>query len=334
MSDRKIITSLLVSALLRWSWIGAYSAAAATALGCLGGYWWGLDLFAHFRVHYSAILALAVAIHGVRRRWLGVAAPAIALAFNLALVAPLYWAPSPPAASDDAPQHAVPLSLTVLTYNLHWNNDQLAGTLDYLASARGADDAPPDVIALLEIDPAWVAPVAARFPDYQLLDAGRSDSFAMAILAKPPLDEAGIIADYAGSGLPAGELIVRRGDARVAVLVIHPPPPIRERFARVRDQILAATGTWAASRSIPSVIIGDFNATPWSYPMRALLDSEHLRSSQRGFGVQPTWPRSLAPLAIPIDHVVHHSSLVTRERHVGPYLGSDHRPLLVTLTRR
>ncbi|GAB4510460.1 MAG: endonuclease/exonuclease/phosphatase family protein [Haliangiales bacterium] len=333
MSDRKIITRLLVSALLRWSWIGAYGAAVATALGCLGGYWWGLDLFAHFRVHYSALLALAVAIHGVRQRWLGVAAPAIALAFNLALVAPLYWAPPQPD-SGDGPREAAPLSLTVLTYNLHWDNHELARTLDYLASARGADDAAPDVIALPEIDPSWVAPVAARFPDYQLLDAGRSDSFAMAILAKPPLDEARIIADYAGSGLPAGELVVRRGDARVAVLVIHPPPPIRERFARVRDQTIAAAGAWATSRSIPSVIVGDYNATPWSYPMRALLDTEHLRSSQRGFGVQPTWPRSLALLAIPIDHVVHHSSLIARERRVGPYLGSDHRPLLVTLTRR
>jgi endonuclease/exonuclease/phosphatase (EEP) superfamily protein YafD len=79
-------------------------------------------------------------------------------------------------------------------------------------------------------------------------------------------------------------------------------------------------------------VVGDLNATPWSWPFRNLIEEGHLRNSQIGFGLQPTFSAtSMAFLRVPIDHLAHSEALLVRERKLGPSLGSDHFPLLVDL---
>ena len=65
----------------------------------------------------------------------------------------------------------------------------------------------------------------------------------------------------------------------------------------------------------------------------SLLENGRLINSQRGFGIQSSWPAGLWPLSIPIDHAVHGQALTTVERFVGPFLGSDHRPLHLRIGR-
>jgi endonuclease/exonuclease/phosphatase (EEP) superfamily protein YafD len=80
------------------------------------------------------------------------------------------------------------------------------------------------------------------------------------------------------------------------------------------------------------MVVGDLNATPWSWPFRNLLSTGNLRNSQIGFGVQPSFAASSNPLfRVPIDHLVHSDALLVRQRRLGPPLGSDHFPLLVDL---
>jgi endonuclease/exonuclease/phosphatase (EEP) superfamily protein YafD len=78
------------------------------------------------------------------------------------------------------------------------------------------------------------------------------------------------------------------------------------------------------------VVVGDFNATPWTSAFRRLLGTGELRNSQRGYGVSPTWDVGRF-WAVPIDHLVHGDGMVVTDRAVGPDLGSDHRPILVDL---
>jgi endonuclease/exonuclease/phosphatase (EEP) superfamily protein YafD len=80
------------------------------------------------------------------------------------------------------------------------------------------------------------------------------------------------------------------------------------------------------------MVVGDLNATPWSWPFRNLLATGRLRNSQVGFGVQPSFAASSNPLfRVPIDHLVYSDALLVRQRRLGPRLGSDHFPLLVDL---
>ena len=85
-------------------------------------------------------------------------------------------------------------------------------------------------------------------------------------------------------------------------------------------------------RSGAFLVVGDFNATPWSAPFRNLVATADLENSQRGFGLQPSFPTtSSLLLRVPIDHLVHSPALEVTDRQLGPALGSDHFPLVVDL---
>ncbi len=78
--------------------------------------------------------------------------------------------------------------------------------------------------------------------------------------------------------------------------------------------------------------MGDFNATPWSYPFRRLVGETDLTNSQRGFGLDASFPADNSVLIrVPIDHLLHNDGLVVIDRRLGPPLGSDHFPLVVDL---
>ena len=76
---------------------------------------------------------------------------------------------------------------------------------------------------------------------------------------------------------------------------------------------------------------GDFNASTWSRGFALVGDPADLINSQRGFGVQPSWPAGNPLVGIPIDHLIHSRELTTIDRHLGESLGSDHFPLIVTI---
>jgi hypothetical protein len=66
------------------------------------------------------------------------------------------------------------------------------------------------------------------------------------------------------------------------------------------------------------ILLGDLNVTPWSPHFRQLLQQTGL-------------PAQVPPLRIPLDHCLVSPAFQVIERRVGPRLGSDHLPLIVTL---
>ena len=118
------------------------------------------------------------------------------------------------------------------------------------------------------------------------------------------------------------------------MLVTHPPPPISARHYRARNaQLNDLTGILHAFDG-PWIVAGDFNATPWSADYRRFEGQTGLRNVRRGFGLLPTWPSQLLALGIPIDHVLVSPDFAVTEAKTGPDIGSDHRPVIATLTLR
>jgi endonuclease/exonuclease/phosphatase (EEP) superfamily protein YafD len=81
------------------------------------------------------------------------------------------------------------------------------------------------------------------------------------------------------------------------------------------------------------VVTGDFNASTWSRGFSLVTGEASLVNSQRGFGVQASWPAGYPLLSIPIDHLVHSRELTTVDRYLGESLGSDHLALFVEVGR-
>ena len=109
-------------------------------------------------------------------------------------------------------------------------------------------------------------------------------------------------------------------------------PPDSAATAEARDSLFAELATLVAAETTPVIVIGDFNATPWSSAFRTFEGDTGLVNSQRGYGLSATWPTSLPITLVPLDHMMHSDSLTTITRVVGPDLGSDHMPLTVEVS--
>ncbi len=92
---------------------------------------------------------------------------------------------------------------------------------------------------------------------------------------------------------------------------------------------LARLGSQYDWLSGPTVAVGDYNAAPWSRPMRELLEQTGYRTLRRPF---PSWPAGAGWFGIPIDHVlVHNGARVVQIRAFGAGMGSNHRGFYVDI---
>jgi endonuclease/exonuclease/phosphatase (EEP) superfamily protein YafD len=290
-----------------------------------------VDLLAHFRVQYALAMLGAVALALVVRSWRVAVIAAIPLAVNAAVILPLFIPPSTPAIDDTIPP------LKIVSFNVHTSNRKFDGVAEYLLRES------PEIILLVEIDDAWMQEMSQRLTGYRQVEGkAQNNNFGLALFtrtdATPLVVKSTELRDLSG-GASAGPAIFAQfewHEQALSLLGMHPVPPMSEPNAASRDAELAAAGRWSLEQQgngKAALVMGDLNATPWSYAFRKLEYEGNLTNSQRGFGVQPSfkanWPRLLG---IPIDHCLYSNKLRVVERVVDPSgYGSDHRPLMVRI---
>ncbi|MGH3651067.1 MAG: endonuclease/exonuclease/phosphatase family protein [Acidimicrobiia bacterium] len=301
--------------------IPAVALAVVSLAAFLGRWVWWLDVLANFRAQYVVALALfGLVIMMSKWRRTGYVILAVGLV-NLVVVLPLFIG-SPAEASVDAP------SLRVMSFNLLSTNESYSEVIDYIATVN------PDLVLLHEASRPWEVAMESGELDYEIIRP-RSDDliFGTLLLVRGKSVEA-ISYGFAAASPRAVELnFTPEGwESRLSVLGTHPLAPTGQERADLRDAQLGFAGDWAAGRTGAFIVVGDFNATPWSSPFRRLIGSAKLSNSQRGFGLQPSFSvDSNLLLRVPIDHLLHSEALEVTGRQLGPNLGSDHFPLLVDL---
>ena len=105
----------------------------------------------------------------------------------------------------------------------------------------------------------------------------------------------------------------------------HLFPPMTPQRLAWRNEQLAIAGDILAEVDAPMLVVGDFNATPWSASLRAFRSENDLS----GFNTRATWPVWLGFAGIPIDHAFVSRDLRILGIETGPDIGSDHRPILI-----
>lgn len=342
----------------------------ATVAGLFANRGWLADLAAAFRPLYLALQAPALLVLGLKKRWVGAAAAFAFLAVNAHQVAPLYQRRSdepktpstkvsgtPTATDVSAPlpaSRAEPAArLRVLQLNVGFRTK----SVDRIAAYLAASDA--DLVALEEVSTAaWRRLERLLAPRYAYRFAFPLDTAAgMALLSRVPFSEPTI--EYlADPGLPsiATEIRlprhypvteIRPGEeagrdvsdvdahriVEVGVLITHPFSPTTRYGWSLRNEQLRAVARYRTKLPDRAIVVGDLNVTSWSPVFVELLEETGLRDTRRGFGIQPTWPAlGVANLAlVPIDHVLVSPHFEVVSRKVGPYVGSDHLPVIVDL---
>ncbi len=289
--------------------------AGATIAATLGGMFWGFDLLANFRLQYALAAVPLAAVLAAAHRPGAASVMVVAALFNGAVIAPMYLRSPQP--------HNGGETVSVVAFNI-----QLSSPNAGLGWILETD---PDVVFIFESSRQAEEALAGMNLPYELFSAIDDNRlFGPTVLIRRNATATKLpISDGGGDGV---RVELSLAGQQIAVYGIHPPSPVSPERALARDRFLRRAGAAIAAETIPVVVAGDLNATPWTEGFRLLTGPADLVNSQEGFGYSPTWPTQLPSfLRIPLDHVLHSRELTVTKREIGPRLSSDHNPIRVEL---
>ena len=289
----------------------------ATILGFFGSTSWFFDVLANFRFHLAVgLLITAVLFFVTFGRWIAVVFLAMGLV-NAWLVAPLYLDKPAPAASES--------TLSIISFNVGAGRADEARLGEYVAATEA------DLVFLLESTEEWVSAMPAATPGFRVSNEIPDDRlYGISLLGHDSTAVEQLRLGFTKD--PVLRVVAEIDGQPVAVYAIHPRPPDSSLNSEARESMIRELADVVSRETMPVVVIGDFNASPWSYIFREFTAETNTVNSQNGYGLSATWPTSLPITLVPIDHMVHSESLTTVRREVGPDLGSDHLPLLVEVS--
>jgi len=297
---------------------GSLVLCCVSFLGFAASAYWLLDLANHFRVQFLIVggvgFLLALALRLRAAAWIFAATALI----NAIFIAPLFLK------RPDRPKSLIEIS--IVSYNTWFHNGDWASVL---ATVREGD---PDIVYFTETHPNIQRGVRQIETDFHIFQV---DTDILLVRRRAGLNPQLVQTETAGA-IPGIPVKLTIAGIEVTVLGIHPAAPINSASAISRDESFAAIASFLENQNGSTIIVGDFNATPWSLPFRVLQERTGLMNSQNGFGIQPTWPSYPGSnfnwlLRIPIDHCFHSPCIWTIDRRVGDHGGSNHSPVFVRL---
>ncbi|MEZ5826997.1 MAG: endonuclease/exonuclease/phosphatase family protein [Hyphomicrobiales bacterium] len=295
---------------------GLLFSAGLTALGVLANWFPALDIVNNglpiYFVGTLALLALAFAAGG--RKLIGAAAVLLAVIVVLLLAGIQGGAPQAPDGSKTF--------LRVATFNLWGPNDDIDRIAAFFAETNA------DAVVLEEVrshHAPLLEALRTRYP-YRAGDDG------LVILSKHPIVEDSRL-DRPGYP-PWISLMVRRAKldvtgTMVELAGVHLARPF---YPDLQYADIVALTAFVQSRSGPLNLAGDFNMAPWTVKLKTFTRATGLG---RFNTFCPTWPARrhdirLLPI-LPIDNVFASSDFASIRLSVGPYLGSDHLPVITDI---
>lgn len=303
----------LLAAAAAWSFLTLGLAAWASALEPR------MDGLTSLAPAALGTIALAALIWMVRGRRCGRAAilMTVAAMLWLALIAPEL------VRLRERPRSSPGETLRLVQFNT-WegNGDWTQRRLEWLARID------PDVVTLQEIaseDTELLAGLRPTYPYQVTCEAAPYPCPVMVLSKHRPL----AFGHFSGGATPQANTAwakfagIRNPFTVVAVHFDRPWPDGRQ---EVQLRRLSAQLTRLDAPNL--ILAGDFNAVPWSFAMRQFERSSGLI---RWTVALPSWPGEIPVL--PIDHVWAGVAWEGAEVRRGPFLGSDHRPIVITLRR-
>jgi len=289
-----------------------------TTTAFLGGIGWLCEMTSHFRVQYAVCLAVLTAFFCVRRQFKAAAIFAGFVAANLIVVAHCF-------SGANSSREAGGRNLRVMLINVRTENERYDLVIACINKYR------PDLVVVEEVDERWLNELGRLREEYPHVKLEpREDNFGIALFSRLPLNSAEIV--YLGDAeVPSVTAQLEVGDRRLTVLGTHPLPPGSPGNFHLRNEQLEAVAKFVSNQTNPVVVLGDLNATPWSYYFRRFVSESGLVDSSKGKGIHATWPAGFIPLLIPIDHCLASPEIGIAGKMIGGNVGSDHLPVVVDL---
>ncbi len=318
---------------LRWSLGGALVLVCACSVvswvetGLPDSVLWFFYLLGNFRLQFLvcqvvafSFLAIQFCFEQTRRKTIGLSLVLLLpfLLINLSYLLP-YYATKPVKRPTELAQPA--LKLMLINIGPIENFDLL------LKLIRSSE---PALIGVVEHNREFervftLSEWKKRYP-YKTAQAG----YGLALYSQIPLQlkPSGLMSLNNGTSLLAE---IQWKNQPISLLLTHPSVPLSpEALSRQKEQfsVLAKERSQLQENLI---LFGDFNSTTWQPHVQDLLRQSGLKDSMLGFGVQPSWMTKEPWVTVPIDHILVSQRFSVLKRFIGPEVGSDHRPVIVSL---
>jgi endonuclease/exonuclease/phosphatase (EEP) superfamily protein YafD len=298
--------------------VGVVLVCLATVTGFLGRLWWIFELTSHFRLHLALALGALAILWAIKRRWRLTAVCGVAAAVNAGLVSFLLW----PA---DNPEATASPRLRLVALNVHTANQRSDLVLEFL---RRAD---ADVLLLMEVNERWLNALGSLRANYpHVIAESREDNFGIALFSRLPLTNMAVV-EFGKAELPSITATIAVGGQGIFLLGTHPLPPGSAENAQLRNEQLRDMAAHVRRQTMPAIVLGDLNCTPWSPYFCELLRESGLKNSSQGRGLFGSWPAWLPCAKISLDHCLVAPSIHVSNKQLGPQVGSDHLPLVIDL---
>jgi endonuclease/exonuclease/phosphatase (EEP) superfamily protein YafD len=307
-----ILTSLLNAVLL-----GLFLVALGAAFGRIHPL---IDLFGHFLFAAIAGAILLVTLALLTGRHVTATLAVVALLTNLLIALP--WLQSNAAVQADGTRFKV-LSFNVFVYNPRFD-----------LVAKLVREANADIVVLYEIVPRVrkeLDALASEFP--HRLECWQEKQCDILILSRLPLQDLRPSWPPPKLRRPLAGARVTIGQRTLTLFAAHlslPYPLERRRTAQMDEarEVAEVVNNVAG----PRLLVGDFNASPWSASLGLIRTFAALDVLT---GPGGTWPSFLPKhVAIPIDHVLASRDVALLSRRLITVFGSDHRAVLAEIAFR
>ncbi len=291
--------------------------SSVTLVGFTGDLYWAFDLFSHFRVQYYLIGGVVFVFALLVR-----SGKAATLALFLVMVNGICIVPYSDVTSLFTGAEHTPSSQKAVNLNLSMKNTDYQAVSNFLRAES------PDIAAFQEVTGDWhnfLDTMDDLYP-YRII-RHYPRQHGLAILSKVPLSNFRE-SFYAEGSFPIMSVTVNFPEMAVSLLVTHFRDPSNQLAAKIRDQSM--TGLIDRIKVIdgPLILMADLNMTPWSRFFKRLADDVMLEAqAQRS---PATWPTFFWPMRIPIDYILTRGSIRILKKWTGPYVGSDHFPLVAS----
>ncbi|BDM79505.1 endonuclease/exonuclease/phosphatase family protein [Acaryochloris marina] len=222
---------------------------------------------------------------------------------------------------------STPDGMRVMAYNIWIDNPNT----DAIAQSIQGED--PDILFLSEVSKPMMAELQSRlsYPHDYRTEGSNNALFSRYPILEATTNDFGVTTKGRTFSLVA-KLQVEGNP--VTIIGIHPPVPIIPGFFHIRNRQL---DTFAkASQSIEGklIVLGDFNATPWSPYFQRFERISQLQNSGHRQWIWATWyfnqTLTTRYIKIPLDHIETRGFTVLKT-WTGQTGGSDHKPIVTVL---
>ncbi len=194
----------------------------------------------------------------------------------------------------------------------------------------------PDIVLLMETDTIWKNAVhnrlATSYP-YYLLEP-RSNTYGMLLYSKLPLTRKKI-RHLVDKEVPSMEAIVTlESKDQIQLYAIHPTPPMPQHnpMSSDRDTEMMKTAFTVNKRTLPVIVMGDFNDVAWSRTTSLFRKVSKLHDPRIGRGFYNTFNAKNILMRWPLDHLFTSQEFRVKKLECTEHINSDHFPVYTELT--